>query len=125
MKRRKWILVICIAMGIIALLMGTAAVTSMMGYGVSVGKLYFTESSTYLIDGTTSIIVSDQRRKSDLFDGYANGDEIILVHDGVEETFPARTGGFLAFRISKGDGTYKPSDDLLGIAVLEIGRAHV
>ena len=119
MKRRKWILVICIAMGIIALLMGTAAVTSMMGYGVSVGKLYFTESSTYLIDGTTSIIVSDQSRKSDLFDGYTNGDEIILVHDGVEETFPARTGGYMAIRISKGDGTYKPSDDLLGIAVLE------
>ena len=119
MKRRKWILAICIAVGIIALLMATAAVTSMMGYGVSVGKLYFTESSTYLIDGTTSIIVSDQSRKSNMFDGYANGDEIILVHDGVEETFPARTGGYMAIRISKGDGTYKPSDDLLGIEVLE------
>ena len=115
MKKKKWILAICIAVGIIALLMVTAAVTSMMGYGVSVGKLYFTEDSTYLIDGTTSIIVSDQSRRSDLFDGYANGDEIILVHDGVEETFPARTGGFMAFRISKGDGTYKPSSDLLGI----------
>ena len=87
MKRRKWILAICIAVGIIALLMATAAVTSMMGYGVSVGKLYFTDSSTYLIDGTTSIIVSDQSRKSNMFDGYANGDEIILVHDGVEEAY--------------------------------------
>ena len=119
MKKKKWILAICIAVSIIALLMAAASVTSMMGYGVSVGKLYFTESSTYLIDGTTSIIVSDQSRKSNMFDGYANGDEIILVHDGVEETFPARTGGYMAIRISKGDGTYKPSDDLLGIAVLE------
>ena len=42
MKKKKWILAICIAVGIIALLMATAAVTSMMGYGVSVGKLYFT-----------------------------------------------------------------------------------
>ena len=125
MKRRKWIQAICIAVGIIALLMAAAAVTSMMGYGVSVGKLYFTESSTYLIDGTTSIIVSDQSRKCNLFDGYANGDEIILVHDGVEETFPARTGGFMAFRISKGDGTYKPSDDLLGIVEITLENIAV
>ena len=85
MKKKTWILAMCIAVGIIALLMATAAATSMMGYGVSVGKLYFTEESTFLIDGTSSMIVSDQSRKSDLFDGYANGDEIILVHDGMEE----------------------------------------
>ena len=104
MKCKKWILALCIVAGIIAVAMATAAVTSMMGYGVSVGKLYFTEDSVFLIHGNSSMIVSDQSKKSDLFDGYANGDTIILVHDGVEETFPAHTGGYMAFRISKGDG---------------------
>ena len=121
MKKKKWILAICLVLGIIALLMAATALASTMGYGVSVGKLYFTEASVFLIDGTSSMIVSDQSRKSDLFDGYANGDEIILVHDGVEEVFPARTGGYMAFRISKGDGTYKPADNLLGIVIQEEG----
>ena len=119
MKCKKWILALCIVAGIIAVAMATAAVTSMMGYGVSVGKLYFTEDSVFLIHGNSSMIVSDQSKKSDLFDGYANGDTIILVHDGVEETFPAHTGGYMAFRISKGDGTDQPSGELLGITVLE------
>lgn len=114
---------ILIVLLVIALLFAafliTAMVTSAMGYGISVGNLYFWDEKVFLVDGNTSMIVSDQSKKLELFSGYSNGDKIILIHDGVEETLPAHTGGYFAVRVSKGDGSYKPSDNILGIVRVE------
>lgn len=126
MTKKKWILPVCIVAGIIVLLVAAlliiAAVSSAKGYGVTVGKLYFSNGNVFLVDGDISMIVSDQSKNNDLFSGYSSGDEIILVHDGVETSLPARTGGYFAFRISKGDGTYEPDRNVLGVEVIDDGR---
>ncbi len=123
MTKKKKYLPVFIAVGTVVLLFAAfmiiAAVGSEAGYGVTAGRLYFSGDSVFLIYDNTSVIVSDRSKRADLFEGYSDGDKIILVHDGVEESFPARTGGYLAFRISKGDGTYKPDGELLGIGVID------
>lgn len=97
----------------------TAGVMSAKGYGISVGKLYFADNGTYLIDEDDKAMrISDQSDDGDLFKGYANGDRILVIHDGVEESYPPCTCGHYAFRFSKGDGTYKPADEVLGIEYL-------
>jgi len=112
---------IFIVIGVIALLilavLITAAVTSAAGYGVSVGQLYFLDEQVFLVNESknSSMIVSDQSKNGGMFSDYSNGDKIVLIHDGVEESLPARTGGYFAVRISGGDGSYKPSDDAIGI----------
>ncbi len=92
------------------------AILSAKGFGISTGLLYFADNGTYLIDSDDMAMkVSDCTDDKDLFEGYQNGDKVILFHDGVNETYPAQTGGYRIIRLSKGDGTYKPADEVLGI----------
>ena len=120
MKKRKWILPVSIIGGVIALclvaVVAFGAILSAKGFGISTGLLYFAENGTYLIDSDDMAMrVSDRSDDEDLFEGYQNGDKVILFHDGVNETYPAQTGGYRVIRLSKGDGTYKPADEVLGI----------
>lgn len=123
MKKRKWILPVSIIGGVIALcvvaVIAFGAILSAKGFGISTGLLYFSDNGTYLIDSDDMAMrVSDCSDDKDLFEGYQNGDKVILFHDGVDESYPAQTGGHFTLRISKGDGTYKPSDEILGIGIL-------
>lgn len=120
MKKRKWILPVSIVGGVIVLcivaIFAFGAILSAQGYGISTGRLYFADNGTYLINSDDMAMrVSDCSDDAELFKGYQNGDKVILFHDGVNETYPAQTGGYYIIRTSKGDGTYKPADEVLGI----------
>lgn len=123
MKKKKWILPISIIGGVVILcivvVFAFGAILSAQGYGISIGRLYFADNGTYLIDSDDMAMrVSDCSDDKELFKGYRNGDKVILFHDGVEETYPAQTGGYRIFCLSKGDSTYKPADEVLGIGIL-------
>lgn len=120
MKKKRWILPVSIVGGVIVLCIAAvfafAAILSAQGYGISTGRLYFADNGTYLIDSDdVAMRVSDCSDDAELFKGYRNGDKVILFHDGVNETYPAQTGGYYIIRTSKGDGTYKPADEVLGV----------
>lgn len=111
MKKKKWLLPVSIIGGFILLcillLVVTVCIIGIKGYGISTGRLYFAEKHTYVIDDRDmAMLVSDQSKKGILFQGYENGDEVLIVHDGVEETYPSRTGAYYVIRIAKGNGTY-------------------
>lgn len=123
MKKRKWILPVSIVGGVIVLcivaVFAFGAILSAQGYGISTGRLYFADNGTYLIESDDMAMrVSDCSKDAELFKGYQNGDKVILFHDGVNETYPAQTGGYYIIRTSKGDGTYKPADEVLCIESL-------
>ena len=127
MKKKNWILPIGIAGGLIiiciAVVLAFGIILSAKGYGISTGRLYFADNGTYLIDSEDMAMrVSDCSDDKELFWGYQNGDKVMLFHDGVEEIYPAQTGGYCIFCIAKGDGTYKPSDEILGIGILSGGE---
>ncbi len=130
MKKKKWLIPVSIAGGCILLcillLVVTVCIIGIKGYGISKGRLYLAEKHTYLIDDRDmAMLVSDQSKKGTLFQGYENGDEVLIVHDGVEETYPARTGAYYSIRISKGNGTYKPTNEILGVEIIsEDGHTH-
>ncbi|MBQ4560336.1 MAG: hypothetical protein IJA54_08470, partial [Tyzzerella sp.] len=97
MKKKKWLLPVSMIGGFILLcillLIVTVCIIGIKGYGISKGRLYLAEKHTYLIDDRDmAMLVSDQSKKRNLFQGYKSGDEVLIVHDGVEETYPSRTG---------------------------------
>ena len=130
MKKKKWLLPVSIIGGFILLcillLVVTVCIIGIKGYGISKGRLYFTEKHTYLVDDRDmAMLVSDQSKKGTLFQGCENGDEVLIVHDGVEETYPSRTGAYYVIRVAKGDGTYEPSDEVLGLHhILTAAHSH-
>lgn len=116
MKKKIWLLLFGIFLLIVGILFAAVYFASSRGYGVSSGKLYLMDNTVYLVtDDNSSMIVSDQSKNKNLFENSINGDKVLLFHDGIQETFPARTGGYYLILISKGDGTYEPSDETLGL----------
>ena len=61
-------------------------------------------------------MVSDQRKKGDLFEGLTSGDCIRITHDGIEECFPAQTGAYSCKLLEEGSPEDIPAETL---AVLE------
>lgn len=123
MKKRKMILAVSIFGGAIALcvvaVLAFGAILSAKGFGISTGRLYFADNSIYLIEsGDKAMRVTDCSEDKELFRGYQNGDKVILFHDGVDTSYPAQSGGYHIIRLAKSDGTYKPSDEVLGIGIL-------
>lgn len=117
MKKKKWILPVCIVAAAAVLCIGAVlifdAVLNAQGYSVSVGRLYFSDDGTYLIDSDDkATLVLDCTDNAELFKGYESGDKIVLLHDGVEQSAPARTGGYRIFRLAKTDRDYVPKQDV-------------
>ena len=123
MKKSKWILPVSIVGGVLVLCVAAVLIFGIVfsanGYGLSTGRLYFGENGTYLIDDDNAMLVSDRSAGSNLFEGCQSGDKVVLLHGGVEESYPSRTGGYRIFRLSKGDETYKPADEVLAIGRTE------
>ncbi len=124
MKKKRWVLPLSIAGGLIilciAFVLVFGAVLGAKGYSVSVGRLYFAKNGNYLIEnGNMAMRVSDLSDNAELFKGYENGNKVILIHGGVDDSYPAQTDGYRVFRLSKGDKAYKPADEVLGIVTLE------
>lgn len=128
MKNKKWILPVSIVVGVILVLLSITliafgGIVSAKGYSVSRGRLYFADNGTYLINGDASMLVNDCSDDARLFEGYQNGDRVILLHGAVDDSFPAITDGYRVFRTLKGDGTYKPEDEMIGVETI-IGESE-
>lgn len=67
------------------------------------------QSYMIILDGSP-VVMSDRSKSSRLFDGLATGDEILVVHDGIQETYPGGTGAYLCLRLSSGSITNIPPD---------------
>lgn len=116
MKTRKRILTVCIIAGIIVLcmiiLLATAGVMSAKGYGISVGLFYLSDTGYGLIDEGKAMIMSDQSDNKKLFDGLDPGDLILVIHGGVDESYPAVTGAYRVFRLRKHVANICPGPDI-------------
>lgn len=120
--KKKWILPI--AVGIFVIIVAVGLIIGRYhadGYGISVGRLYFADFSTYLIDDNdNAMLVADRSENKNLFKGCENGDRVVVLHGGIAESYPSQTVGYAIVRIQKGDSNFKPSDntfpsDALGI----------
>lgn len=103
-KKRRIALLTVTGLLVLLILAGIAlvGVFAARGIGVTVGRYLQCESGiAMLIDDGTPITMSD-RSGGDLFAGLSTGDEILVVHDGVMESYPAQTGAYLVIRLGGG-----------------------
>ena len=107
MKNKKYIISCCIIGGLIVVVFLFFSVIMIIcankGLSISTGRFYLSENGDYmLIDDDTAIIMSNQSSNDALFNTLTNGDKILVVHDGIETSFPARTGVHYCFCLSTG-----------------------
>lgn len=92
------------------------------GYDVSMGVyLESKDGRAILICERTPIIMSN-RTERELFDSLNIGDKILVFHDSIAESLPARTGVYAVFEMNDGvTGELPPSviDELIALGLIE------
>lgn len=72
------------------------------GYGISVGRYLEAQDGTPMfVCESTPIRISDVKDRLDL-DKLNIGDKILVLHDGIAESYPAQTGAYAVIRLSRG-----------------------
>ena len=122
MKHKKWLIPAAVAVVIAALAAALGGIAARRSWSVSEGRfLEGKNGHAMLIVGNEPICMSD-RTGRDLFDDLDTGDRILVLHDGVAESYPAQTGAYAVFRLEEGSPRDIPQrviDDLTDMGWLE------
>ena len=120
MKRKwLWILVgVCTAVALGFLV--TVWYLSCKSLSMTIGRVLIAQNGTYmLIDGNSPIALSNRQKNDKLFEGLENGDKVWMLHDGIEETYPARTGAYAVRKLE--DGTVDDIPEAVLESLRELG----
>lgn len=105
MTKKKKILISVFAVIAALILIATAVVIISFnrGYGATVGRALVTDGGSYLlIDENSPIEMSTKSNKEDFFKDIKTGDKILVIHDGINETYPGETRAYLCIKLSEG-----------------------
>ena len=105
--KKKTVTILCIFLSIILLIAGVITigigVMASKGYGFTQGKCLITAQGSYmLIDENNSPIEMSNQSDKDIFSDLSSGDEILVLHDGIQESYPAGTGAYYCKKLSDG-----------------------
>ena len=124
MKRKKWLIPAVIAAVVISLAAAVVGLAARRSWSISEGRYLAARNDVdMLVVGNTPIKMSD-RAGRDLFDGLDTGDRILVLHDGVAESYPAQSGAYAVFRLEDGavsDIPQRVIDELTEMGWLEAG----
>ena len=97
---------VCIALAIVAavvvLLCVTVGVISFRSLGISTGRFLRADHGAAMMVRDNSPISMSNQTNRDLFDGLETGDKILVLHDGIAESYPGQTGAYAVIRLKKG-----------------------
>ena len=98
---RKKILILLLSIWVV--LVCVISILFSKGYGVFVGVYLETEDGVaMLIDNNTPIVMSSNHN-GDLFSELSNGDKILVIHDGIAESYPAKTRAYCVIKLNEGE----------------------
>lgn len=101
MKNKKCIISVTI-IGVVVVLLITIGLLLVKGIGVSIGRYLETKDGTALLVLDNSPIRMSNRTNSGLFDNLDSGAKILVIHDGIEESYPGKTGVYAVCKLSEG-----------------------
>lgn len=72
------------------------------GMGITIGRCLIADDGSYLMvdDSGPTVMSSDSKS---MFHNLSTGDKILVVHSGVNESYPGSTDVYFCFRLSSGD----------------------
>lgn len=93
---KKWHSILVVLVSVVAII----AITLALLPGLTVGRCLVADNgSVMLIDGDTPIVMSG---KNAMFQNLSTGDKLLVVHDGINESYPAQTRAYLVLRLASG-----------------------
>lgn len=123
-KKRIW-LISLLSVGFVIVALGVAVgIIAAKGLGLSYGLYLEAKDDSPMLVVENSPIVMSSRNNRDIFEGLESGDRIFVLHDGVLETYPGRTGAYAVIKLRGGDVSDIPSnviEDLMSMGWLDGG----
>ena len=103
--KKKWLWIVTIILAMAAIMFLTMLwFVNKKSLSMTVGRVLVCQNGTYmLIDGNSPIAMSNCLKIDRLFEGLENGDKVWVLHDGIQETYPARTGAYAVRKLEDGD----------------------
>lgn len=110
MKKKRLLIVLPI---IAVILISSVLFMAKNSIGFSVGHCIATDNGRYLIVIDNSPISMHQRSgKESIFPELDTGDRIFIIHDGIAETYPGKTGLYFILKLSDGNISDVPEEIL-------------
>ena len=100
MKKKKWLIPIVAFALIVVLLFAFIIVVTNKGYGISQGRYLEAKDGQAMLILDNSPIEMSNRTDKKLYDKLDIGDEILVVHDGIAESYPGKTGVYAIFKLN-------------------------
>jgi len=72
------------------------------GFSASTGLFLETENGDMIILNNSPIVMSARSGNDDMFAEYESGDKIFVIHDGIQESYPAKTGVYFSIKLADG-----------------------
>lgn len=111
---KKYIILSVAVIFILGAVVGTLTLST-DSKSFSVGTvLEYADQSVVFIYQDTPVIVSNRTSDEDIFSYLNDGDKILLLHDGIQETYPAKTGAYFVLRLAKGEFDEMEKERILG-----------
>lgn len=119
MKKKKLLIFVAVIILIPILFFCILTTLADKGYGISKGRyLEAKNGQPILILDNSPIQLSDRKNKIS-FERFDIGDEILVVHDGIEESYPGRTAVYAVLKLS--DGTADDIPQTVINSLVELG----
>lgn len=97
MKKKHIFLIV-----IVLLIIGIAALL-FSGLTPSVGYVIAADDGQYLIALDDSpVVMSGSTRDENMFIGLKTGNQVLILHDGIRESYPAQTGVYFCLKLGNG-----------------------
>ena len=125
MKKQRWLIPVIVIGLILVFLIGSVGFLAIKGYGISQGRYLESKNGQPILILDNFPITMSNRTAKDLFDNYDVGDKILVIHDGIAESYPGKTGVYAVFKLSDGttgDIPQKVVQQLIELGWLETGE---
>lgn len=119
-QKKKWMIPLCVIGGLLLICAGLLWYMASHTLSFSVGRCLVADNGSYMfIDDNAPIVMSTRRDKEKIFAGLETGDKILLLHDGIEESYPGGTGAYWCMKLA--DGTQADIPEQVMEELTELG----
>lgn len=116
--KKKWIIPVIILAIAVLTVGGIGCYLSGNSLSFSTGRCIAASNGSYLILMDGPVVMSDRSGSGELFANLQTGDEILILHDGIQETYPGGTGVYYCKRLSEGSVADIPNDTLRSLSAM-------
>lgn len=119
MKKSRWLKPVCVVFAVILACAGALWYMAAHTLSFSTGRYLAAERGAHmLILDNSPIKLSSHTLRDDPFAGLESGDRILVLHDGIQESYPGGTAAYAVFRLERGGISDVPKDVLNELAEL-------